>query len=223
MKKAYKYISIIIFIATMVAISSIAIPFLQSFKEPQEFRDFISNFGIFGIAVMLFIQISQIIVALIPGELVEFLAGCMYGPVGGLIVCLAGVSVGQVIIFQAVRKLGHEFVEAAAGSKAMEKMKFLKDSKKLRRVIFLLFFVPGTPKAIITYIVPFTPIKLKEFTWITVIARIPSVLSSTYAGSAFVKNDFRPLIIVYGAIIAVSLVGFIFYRLYEKKFDKKTP
>ena len=223
MKKAYKYISIVIFIVTMVAIASIAVPFLQSFKEPQQFRDFIANFGIFGIFVMLFIQISQIIVAFIPGELVEFLAGCMYGPVGGLIICLAGVSVGQAIIFQMVRKLGHEFVEAAAGSKAMEKMKFLKDSKKLRRLIFLLFFVPGTPKAIITYIAPFTPIKLKEFTWITIIARIPSVLSSTYAGSAFVKNDIRPLVIVYSAILVVSVIGFVFYKLYEKKFDKKTP
>ena len=220
MKKAYKYISLLIIIATMAAISMVAVPFLRSFNEPQEFRNFIENFGIFGIGVMLLIQIGQIVVAFIPGELVEFLAGCMYGTVGGLAVCLVGVSVGQAIIFQMVRKFGHEFVEAAAGSKAMGRMKFLKDEKKLKRVIFLLFFIPGTPKAIISYAVPFTPIRLKSFLLLTAVARIPSIVSSTYAGSAFVKNNYKPLLIAYGIILAVSLIGFILYRLYEKKHIK---
>lgn len=223
MKKAYKYISLVIILITMVAISMVAVPFLRSFNEPQEFRNFIENFGVFGILVMLFIQIGQIIVAFIPGELVEFLAGCMYGTIGGLAVCLVGVSVGQAIIFQMVRKFGHEFVEAAAGSKAMGRFKFLKDEKKLMRVIFLLFFLPGTPKAIISYAVPFTSIRLKSFLLLTAVARIPSIVSSTYAGSAFVKNNYKPLLIAYGIILAVSLIGFILYRLYEKKLNKRCP
>ena len=103
MRKAYKYISLIIFIIAVLAISSILVPFLQSFGEPEEFRAFIGKFGAFGIVVMLLIQIAQIIVTLIPGELVEFLAGCMYGKFGGLLVCLAGAGIGQAIIFQSVR------------------------------------------------------------------------------------------------------------------------
>ena len=169
---------------------------------------------------MLLIQIAQIIVTLIPGELVEFLAGCMYGKFGGLLVCLAGAGIGQAIIFQSVRKFGHEFVEAAAGSKAMEKMKFLRDDKKLKRVIFVLYFLPGTPKALISYAVPFTKISLRDFILLTVFARIPSVFSSTYAGSALVKNDYKPLLIVYGIVLLVSICGTFIYHLYEKKVDK---
>lgn len=220
MRKAYKYISLIIFIIAVLAISSILVPFLQSFGEPEEFRAFIGKFGAFGIVVMLLIQIAQIIVTLIPGELVEFLAGCMYGKFGGLLVCLAGAGIGQAIIFQSVRKFGHEFVEAAAGSKAMEKMKFLRDDKKLKRVIFVLYFLPGTPKALISYAVPFTKISLRDFILLTVFARIPSVFSSTYAGSALVKNDYKPLLIVYGIVLLVSICGTFIYHLYEKKVDK---
>jgi len=221
-KKTYKYVSLTVFLVAMLALTGIAIPFINSIKEPEKFKAFINQFGAFGIVVMFLIQVAQIIVALIPGEVVEFMAGCMYGWLGGLLLCLVGVAVGQTIIFGLVKWLGKDFVEAAAGSKAMDKLKFLKDEKKLRLIIFFLFFIPGTPKDMITYIVPFTKIKLRDFIVLTLIARIPSIVSSTYAGEALVENDYKTLIIAYGAILLVSLIGIGIYKIYEKVVDKNT-
>ncbi len=221
-KKTYKYVSLTVFLVAMLALTGIAIPFINSIKEPEKFKAFINQFGAFGIVVMFLIQVAQIIVALIPGEVVEFMAGCMYGWLGGLLLCLVGVAVGQTIIFGLVKWLGKDFVEAAAGSKAMDKLKFLKDEKKLRLIIFFLFFIPGTPKDMITYIVPFTKIKLRDFIVPTLIARIPSIVSSTYAGEALVENDYKTLIIAYGAILIVSLIGIGIYKIYEKVVDKNT-
>jgi len=221
-KKTYKYVSLTVFLVAMLALTGIAIPFINSIKEPEKFKAFINQFGAFGIVVMFLIQVAQIIVALIPGEVVEFMAGCMYGWLGGLLLCLVGVAVGQTIIFGLVKWLGKDFVEAAAGSKAMDKLKFLKDEKKLRLIIFFLFFIPGTPKDMITYIVPFTKIKLRDFIVLTLIARIPSIVSSTYAGEALVENDYKTLIIAYGAILIVSLIGIGIYKIYEKVVDKNT-
>lgn len=221
MKKTYKYISLIAFAIAMIVITIIAIPLIQSVKEPEEFKAFIGKFGAFGIVVMFLIQVAQIIVALIPGEVIEFMAGCMYGWIGGLMLCLAGIALGQVLIFKMVKKFGKEFVEAAAGSKAMEKFKFLNDEKKLKATIFLLFFIPGTPKDLITYAVPFTSIKLRDFILLTLVARIPSVVSSTYAGDAFVKSDYRTLLIAYGLILIVSAIGLGVYKIYEKKKTTK--
>jgi len=221
MKKTYKYISLIAFAIAMIVITIIAIPLIQSVKEPEEFKEFIGKFGAFGIVVMFLIQVAQIIVALIPGEVIEFMAGCMYGWVWGLMLCLAGIALGQVLIFKMVKKFGKEFVEAAAGSKAMEKFKFLNDEKKLKATIFLLFFVPGTPKDLITYAVPFTPIKLRDFIILTLVARIPSVVSSTYAGDAFVKSNYRTILIAYGLILIVSAIGLGVYKIYEKKKTTK--
>jgi len=221
-KKTYKYVSLTVFLVAMLALTGIAIPFINSIKEPEKFKAFINQFGAFGIVVMFLIQVAQIIVALIPGEVVEFMAGCMYGWLGVLLLCLVGVAVGQTIIFGLVKWLGKDFVEAAAGSKAMDKLKFLKDEKKLRLIIFFLFFIPGTPKDMITYIVPFTKIKLRDFIVLTLIARIPSIVSSTYAGEALVENDYKTLIIAYGAILIVSLIGIGIYKIYEKVVDKNT-
>ena len=217
MKKAYKYISIIIFFAAMAVLTLIAIPFIRSFNEPEQFRSFIDKFGILGIFIMLLIQIAQVVVAMIPGELIEFVAGSMYGWLGGLLVCLLGIAIGQTIIFKLVKTFGKDFVEAAAGSNTMNKLRFLSDEKKLRRVIFLLFFVPGTPKDLLTYAVPITSISLRDFIAITLFARIPSVLSSTYAGDAFAESKFKTLIVTYLTIVVISLIGMGIYKLYLRK------
>ncbi len=221
MKKAYKYISIILFFAAMAVLTVIAIPFIQSARQPEQFEAFIDRFGILGIFMMLFIQIVQIVVALIPGELIEFVAGSMYGWIGGLLVCLTGITIGQTIIFKLVKTFGKDFVEAAAGSSAMNKIKFLKDEKKLKRVIFLLFFVPGTPKDLLTYAAPFTSISLRDFLLITLIARIPTVMSSTYAGDAFAESKFKTLLITYGIIAIISIIGIGIYKLYLKSTHRK--
>ena len=222
MKKAYKYISIIIFFAAMAGLSLIAIPFIQSFNEPEQFKSFIDKFGVLGIFIMLLIQIAQVVVAMIPGELIEFVAGSMYGWLDGLIVCLFGIAIGQIIIFKLVKTFGKDFVEAAAGSNAMNKLKFLNDEKKLKRVIFLLFFVPGTPKDLLTYAVPFTSVNLRDFIIITLFARIPSVLSSTYAGDAFAESKFKTLLVTYLTIGVISAIGIGIYKLYVRKSHKKT-
>lgn len=220
MKKTYKYISLIFFGIAMLAITAIAIPLIKSVEEPKKFEEFIGRFGAFGVIVMLVIQIVQVIVALIPGEVIEFVAGCMYGWIGGLLLCLAGIALGQILIFKMVKVFGKGFVEAAAGSKAMGKLKFLNDEKKLKATIFFLFLIPGTPKDLLTYAVPFTSIKMKDFIILTLIARMPSVVSSTYAGDSFVKSDYRTLLIAYGLILIVSAIGMGIYKLYEKNVDK---
>lgn len=216
-KNGFRIFSVVIFFVAMVLLTVIAIPLIRSLGNPSEFKAFIDSCGPWGFGMMLFIQVSQIVVALIPGEFVEFVAGTVYGWLGGLLFCLFGIAVGQTIIFFLVKFWGKDFAENVAGSKAVSKFKFLQDEKKLRTIIFFLFFVPGTPKDLITYLVPLTKIKFADFLVITLFARIPSVLSSTYAGDAFSNKDFLTLAITYGAIIVFSVAGVICYRIWDEK------
>lgn len=222
MKKKFKVLSTIIYITAMVLLTLITIPLIKSYDNPDEFILVIDGFGAFGFIVMLFIQISQIIVALIPGEIVEFVAGTLYGWFGGLIFCLIGIAIGQCIIFLAVRFLGDSLVEKAAGSKAMTKYKFLRDEKRLKTVVFILYFLPGTPKDFLTYIVPLTKINLRDFLVISLFARIPSVISSTLGGAAFADRDYISLAIIYGIILIISIGGMVLYRIWDANHNSKS-
>ncbi len=222
MKKSYfKLFSALIYIIAMVLLTIIAIPLIRSYRNPDDFKVFIDSFGAFGFIIMLFIQTAQIIVALIPGEVIEFVAGTLYGWFWGLLFCLAGIAAGQTIIFFAVKILGEKLVEKAAGSKAMTKYKFLRDEKRLKTVIFILYFLPGTPKDLLTYIVPMTKIKFSDFLVISLFARIPSVVTSTYGGDAFAEKDYVSLAIVYCIILIISVGGMIIYRIWDKRHQNK--
>lgn len=218
---SFKIFSVIVFIICIILLAIICIPLITSILNggSDQFKEFIDSFGPFGIVIMMFIQIAQIVVALVPGEVVEFVAGTVYGWFGGLVFCLVGVAIGQTIIFLAVRILGKDLVEKAAGSNALKKFKFLHDEKKLKVILFFLFFIPGTPKDLLTYIVPLTKIKLLDFLVITLVARIPSIVSSTLAGSSFGDNDLKTTIIIYAVIAVVSVSCALGYKIWEKKHD----
>ncbi|MBO4949761.1 MAG: TVP38/TMEM64 family protein [Clostridia bacterium] len=216
-KNTFKLISTITYVAAMVLLTAIAFPLIKSYDNPDDFIRLIDSFGIFGFIVMLFIQVAQVIVALIPGEIVEFVAGTLYGWFGGFLFCLLGVAIGQCVIFLAVRFLGENLVEKAAGSKAMNKFKFLRDEKRLKTVIFIIYFLPGTPKDLLTYIVPLTKIKFADFMVLSLLARIPSVISSTLGGDAFAEKNYLFLAIVYSLILIISILGALIYKKWDAK------
>lgn len=213
MKNKFKLISGLLLIAALAILFVLLFPMIKSLDNPKEFNEYLESFGAMGFFLLLTVQVFQIIVAVIPGEVVEFLAGTVYGWFGGMMFCLLGITIGQLIVFSAVRFFGKSLVEKAAGSKTMHKFKFLHNEKRLKTVIFLLFLIPGTPKDLLTYFVPLTKIKLLDFMILTVFARIPSVVTSTYAGDAFAESDIGMMICAYAVIFVLFIIG---YRYYSK-------
>ena len=220
-RRLIKIVFAIIAAAAIILLSIIAFPLVKYANEPDKFAEYIDSFGASRHTIMSLIQLAQIIVALVPGEVIEFVAGTVYGWLGGFIFCMAGIILGHTIIFKSVRYFGKGFVEAVAGSKIMEKFEFLQNENKLHLLLFFLFFIPGTPKDLLTYIVPLTKIKFKDFIVITTIARIPSVISSTFAGHAFSEQNYKMLIMAYILISLFTIIGFVIYKFVDKKLELK--
>ena len=66
--------------------------FLAFNNNPEEFKAFIDSYGWKGRFVALGIQVLQIVIALIPGELVEVGTGYAFGAVEGTLICMIGVA-----------------------------------------------------------------------------------------------------------------------------------
>lgn len=216
MKNRFKTISGLLLLAAVVILFVLLFPLIQSLDKPEEIKEYVDSFGAGGFFLLLLVQIFQIIVAVIPGEVVEFLAGTVYGSIGGLLFCLLGIAIGQLIVFAAVRYFGKGLVEKAAGSKTVKRFKFLHNEKRLKTVIFLLFFIPGTPKDLLTYFVPLTQIKPFDFIALTLVARIPSVVTSTYAGDAFAESNIGMMILSYVVILVLFAGGYWWYSNWNR-------
>ena len=77
-------------------------------------------------------------------------------------------------------------------------------------IFFLLFFIPGTPKDVLIYLGPFLPVRPHAFFLISTLARIPSVITSTFAGSQFAEGSWDVSLVVFLATGAVAGLGVIF-------------
>lgn len=218
-----KKIIAIISLAVVIILAALATYFvytwLKSFTN-DSFRDYIRSFGALGPVVLLALQILQVFIALIPGELLESAAGYAFGPILGTVICYVGVTIGSAIIFFLTKHFGIKMVELFVDANKINQLKFLKDERKRNSLIFVIFFIPGTPKDLITYFVGLTNIKLSTFLTISLIARIPSVVSSTFAGHLLGEGELMNAIILYGITGLVSLIGIIIYNHILKKKNK---
>ena len=176
--------------------------------------------GVLGYLVVFAIQIAQIIIAFIPGEPIEVLAGVLYGGFGGLFVCLAGCVIASSAIFALSKRYGTPFVERFFLKKKLDEFSFIKDSRKLEMTVFILFLIPGTPKDMLTYIVGTTPMKLFRFLAISTFARIPSIISSTFIGTSLLSDQWPIAVVILGVTAVIGIVG-IAYRERMINFCKR--
>jgi uncharacterized membrane protein YdjX (TVP38/TMEM64 family) len=177
----------------------------------------IQSMGVIGVFAVLALQLIQIVIAFIPGEVVQVAAGLIYGPVFGSIVILVGCFISTVVVFYLVQKLGGPFVHKMVSRKHLDRFGFLRESSKLDLIVFLLFLIPGMPKDVLTYIVAITDIKPSHFFLLTTVARVPGVVLSTWAGASVLAGNWHLIgVIAIGALVLVGLVWFFRDRIIDR-------
>lgn len=220
--KAFKYILVIIVLALLIGLVIYLFPVIRnlSTKEGQiDFKEHVANLGFLGYLALFGLQFAQIFLIILPGEPIEVLAGMCYGGIGGLIFITVSVFIITSIVFLAVRKFGRRFVYSFCSRERIEKLensKLFKDPKKIEWIMLILFLIPGTPKDLIVYIAGLLPLKPLRFILISTFARLPSVISSTFAGSNIVVGNWKFSIAIY--LVTFLLVGIIIFII--NKFDK---
>lgn len=212
-KRVIAVLSVAILLALMGYITFLLWNMLkQNINSPEAFKSYINSFGLKGYLVAFGIQVLQVFIALIPGEVVEIGLGYAFGWFGGTAICLLGVLSASSVVFMVTKKAGIKMVELFVDTEKINSLRFLNSEKKLRRTIFLLFFIPGTPKDLLTYFVGLTRITLAEFLCISMVARLPSVLSSTLVGHFAVEERYGASIIIFAATAIISFAGLLLYN-----------
>ena len=187
-------------------------PMLEFVSEPERFRAWVGENALLGKAAFVGMMAMQVFVAIIPGEPLEIVAGYAFGAVEGTLLCLAGATIGSILVFLFVRKFGVRAVELFFPKEKIENLKFLQDSRGLNLMVFLIFFIPGTPKDVLCYCVGLTKMKLPTWVLITATARIPSVITSTIGGDALGLGAHGFAAAVFAATLALSAVGLLIYK-----------
>ena len=98
----------------------------------------------------------------------------------------------------------------------IENSKLFTHPKQIEYIMLILFLLPGTPKDLLTYLAGLLPIKPSRFIVIATLARLPSIISSTYAGATLINGNWKIGLLMYVGIFVVVGIAI----LLAKKFDK---
>ena len=211
-KKIYLFAIIVALIFIAAVGYLVGKPMVEFVREPERFRAWVDSSGFVSRVIFVGMVVFQLIIALIPGEPVEMGAGYAFGAVEGTILCIIGCVIGSALVFLFVRRFGVKLVEVFFPREKIRSLRFLQDSRRLNLLTFIVFFIPGTPKDLLSYFIGLTDMKLGTWLFITAVARIPSIVTSTVTGDALGLKDYQFALIAFGVTLALSLAGILVYR-----------
>lgn len=224
--KIFKLVLLGVVLAIAIAVTAYLIPVIKELGTPegqQAFQARINDSGFLGVLMLFGLQFAQIFLFVIPGEPIEILAGVCYGSIWGTVFIMISAAIISAFIYLLVHKLGRKFIYDFVSKEKIEKIensKLFQNPKTIRFLIFILFFIPGTPKDLLTYIAALLPIKPIEFIIISTIARFPSVISSTWAGESLLEGNWQASLLIYGVTFLIVAIIVIIMRKFDK--DKIT-
>ena len=211
-KKIYLFAIIVALIFIGAVGYLVGKPMVEFVREPERFRAWVDSSGFVSRVIFVGMVIFQLIIALIPGEPLEMGAGYAFGAWEGTILCIIGCVIGSALVFLFVRRFGVKLVEVFFPREKIRSLRFLQDSRRLNLLTFIVFFIPGTPKDLLSYFIGLTDMKLGTWLLITAVARIPSIVTSTVTGDALGLKNYQFALIAFGVTLALSLVGILVYR-----------
>lgn len=207
-------------VLTAAALSGyLARPLLQFLSEPERFRAWIGERGVWGVAAFMLLNMLQVFVAVIPGGPFSMAAGYAFGPLWGTLICLAATTAASTLVLLIVRRWGGAAVRFLSG-KDPEELALFQKMERAEWVFLLVFLIPGSPKDVLSYAAGLMKLPLPSWIVINLIGRIPGILLSVLGGDRVMRGDYllaAGLTLLCGALY---IAGMIIYKNYMEKKKK---
>ena len=222
MKKGKASLALGIISAILLALTALGIWLMREYlSDPELVRERIGEHYVLGAVSLVLICAVQVIVALVPGEVVEIAAGYVFGSWIGSLLCLAGIVLGSSITILLVRRFGAKFIYAFYPKEKINSLPLLNEPSKRNLLTFILFAIPGTPKDLFTYAIGLTDMSIPLYIALTTAARFPSVILSTISGDAVGDAKYAKAIIFFVITLALSGIGLLVYKALHKRHNQK--
>jgi uncharacterized membrane protein YdjX (TVP38/TMEM64 family) len=182
------------------------------FVSRKKVVHFVNSFGPLSVLIFIGLQILQVIVAPIPGEVNGFIGGYLYGPVLGTLYSTIGLAIGSGLAFLLARWLGLPFVEKIINPQIIQKYDhFMKHRGTL--ITFILFLIPGFPKDALSYIIGLSHMKTSIFLLVCTSGRLLGTTMLSISGN-YARNDQNVAML---AILGISaLLVLLAYYYHEE-------
>jgi uncharacterized membrane protein YdjX (TVP38/TMEM64 family) len=179
------------------------------FSSRDRLQEWLRAWGPLARLVFVGLQVFQVVVFAVPGEVVQVAGGWLFGIVQGALLAVAGVLVGATACFYLARLLGRPFLEAFVPAERSERLRALVSSPRGTTTLFLLYLIPGIPKDILGYVAGISPLRFGRFILVSTLGRLPGLVGSAVIGSAAASRQWVLFGIVGGAAVVLFGTGLL--------------
>lgn len=218
-----KYGLIILFSVTLLALSYLfrteLVSFINLFSDPEEIRSIVKSYEPFGLLILYGLQIAQVVLAPVPGQVVGIVFGTLYGSILGSILGTIGNIIATAIIILLTKRYGRPLVERLTSDDSMNRyQRMIKNADVYPFAILVV--LPVIPDDVVCYAAGLSSVgKYRLITAIS-IARTPGMITLAVFGNNLV--DYNPRILaILGVPVAILIVFVIWKR--EEIFDYLDP
>ena len=185
------------------------------FKDAEALKQWVIEWGIWAPIIFIALQILQVIIFIIPGEVPQIAGGYLFGAGLGTLYSCIGIGIGSAVNFFLARTLGLHFIKHILSKQHMTGLEELANSSNARTGFFLLFLIPGIPKDMLCYVAGFSTMSFFYFMVVSSAGRLFGIVGSAFIGSFIAENQW-----VYAIIISVlAIILFTFGFIYKNKIE----
>jgi uncharacterized membrane protein YdjX (TVP38/TMEM64 family) len=182
--------------------------------------EFIESFHPYDDFVFIALQIFQVLIAgALPAEITGLIGGYLYGPVLGTIYSTIGLSIGSWLAFLLARVYGLPLVRRVVKASIIQKYDHFMELRG-PLVSFILFLIPGFPKAALCYIIGLSQMNIWTFIVVSAVGRLFGTILLSVSGSS-VRND--QVIVLLALLVIIGIISLLVYfyrgRLMKIKND----
>lgn len=176
-------------------------------SDPLWIRRQILGFGPWAPVVFIGVQAGQVIIAPIPGQVVAFVGGYLFGVVHGTTYSLIGAAIGSAVVFTLARRYGRPYVERIISEETMTRFDGIV-AEDGRVAMFLVFLIPGLPDDVICVLGGITRIPVWQLVGISIVGRVPGYVAVSYAGAGFAAANYAQTAVIVIVVGGLAVIGY---------------
>ena len=177
------------------------------FLNQDRFQEYISSFGPYSIFVFILVQVLQVLVSPLPGDVTGLIGGYLYGATMGTLYSTIGLVIGSLLAFYLSRLLGRPFVERFVKPSVIMKYNHFLEHKGLF-ISFILFLIPGFPKDTLCYILGLSQMKTGNFLVISTCGRLLGTILLSIQGTSVRAHQDKVFFVILGIMTVIALFGY---------------
>jgi len=194
---------------------------IDDFGSLEKINMFLSRHKVESIFVYLGLQVAQIVICILPGQVLQVAGGYVFHFGLGFLLTMIGAAIGTVLTFYIARVLGKDAMYLIFDEEKLNKYIDKLNSKRALLFILVMYLIPGIPKDLFAYAIGVSNMRFMPFLIVSLIGRAPAMMGSVIMGAMLETGSYTGVIILFAIAVILCILGAWKHKQLHEWIDKK--